>query len=324
MHALPLRSAEEKEGTVPPKGKVQKEEQEVTEAVILLRKQQNPKNLVDKVVIEVRLQALSDDIRSRAEARLRQEQQPVQAREFTGLKIKPGATQKTKTEMEAERAKLATPDTKAVAGFMGELQSLLNLWALSSVGDAEGSLRKAATVEVVIPASCQPTTKAALQGVLTSIATTVARVFKERDTLVIQRSPEEIDAEQRVEDRDRRSDKYGNKVLSHREEYDKSKTVFGKQYERGRLEHYGKKRASLPKREDLEDQLKAAGHLRKKQIDEEITSLLDDLTRKVQTALAAAGGKDALPEGTDGGVPAMNAMIQAYVEKLTRDTEAQT
>jgi hypothetical protein len=326
MCTLPLPSAAKEGGTVQPKGKVlRKEEREVAEAVILLQKQRNPKSLAEKVVIEKRLKAMSENTRALANARLREEQ-PAQRPKAPGLKWKAGAEAKwkTKDQVEANRAKHATADTKAVVTFMREVQDALNDCALGRDEDAKGALRKAAKVEVTVPTSCKDTTQTALEAVLASIAEAVEGVFEAGASLVIPRSQEEIEAEELAEDFESRSRRYGNKILSHNQELDRSKTVFGREYERSRMRHYKQKMDALPTREDVAKGLEAAGRLRKEQIAAEIGQLLDDMKKKVDRAIAAAGGRDALPEGTDGGVAAMTRMIQAYSQELNAEAETRS
>jgi hypothetical protein len=315
---------------VSPKNNAQKEEKEIADTVKLLKMERNATNLFEKVVIEMRLMTVSEDVRSRARIRLRQEAARLRREEAAALEEEEEYTipkigrdkDKTATEMKADRAKLATADTAEVAKFMGELQDQLH--DCSNLSDPQAALRKAAKVDVDIPTSCKPPVKAALRGVLTSIASTVERVFDESDTLVIPRSSEEVEAEQRMKDRTRKLDHYSNKVESHKAEYKKAKTVFGKDYEKGRTQHYGKKVAALPQEEDLQDALKAAGGRRKQQVDDQVMRVLADLTNKVQTALATAGGTGAYPQGTDGGVAAMTKIVKSYAEKLTLETEAAT
>jgi hypothetical protein len=296
-----------------------KDEKRIAEAVILLQKRRNPKDLLEKVATETHLLGISDDILARADARLREQQQPLtKKREVSeAFQMKVGAG-KTKTQIEADRAKFATRDTKAIEVFMKSLQSNLDACALQRDQDARGALQEAARVKPYIPDSCTASTKAALEGVLTTIHETVRRVFAQPEDLVIAPSSEEIRARKRVDDAGR----YKQKMLDHGKGYDKSKTMFGKEYERSRIRNYKEKTEALSKKGDVEQLAEDAGRGRRDRIDGKIERLLDDLRGNVQKAVAAAGGSAALPDGTDGGLNSMTAMIETYARMLNRDAEA--
>jgi hypothetical protein len=214
-----------------------------------------------------------------------------------------------------------TPEAKDVLTFINEVQGQLLACAKGRYEDPEGALRKAANVTEQIPDSCQPGTRLALQGLLDAVKKTVDRVFDESDRLVVTRSEEEIQAEQRAKDIESSRKLYEDKVMEHHDKGTNAKTTAGKEYERGRHRHYKGLLLGLPTKEDIEEDLKTAAQPRKTEINERIEALLGDLETQAQKAVATMGAEDTLPQGTDGGVTTMKAIVESYAEKLARDAE---
>jgi hypothetical protein len=311
----------------------QKDEKEIAKAVFLLKRREDmlmhPDSfkMTDKVALEKKVMAIPPNIRKLADERMvfgTAGRKPVLEPERR-MKIKPAAQVKVGANQVGSPEQSKNPDIRPVANFLGLLQEELLVCVRHLPGDPYGALEGVVTVYVPVPISCRAATKRALEALISTIAQTAREVRDaEGDTFIVRRSAEEIATGQQLDQIEDRRQQYGAKILSHGEERGKSKTVFGKEYERGRMKHYRDKRDALPTRGDVDKARKDAARQRNEKIETLTAPLFAELQTKAQDVFAIVGGKDALPEGTDGGVRAVRTVVEAYLEKLTLDLESGT